>query len=1078
MRKLITYFIRYEVAVNVIILAFIVLGIAGAKQFKSSFFPLQDPEIININIAYPGAAPQEIEEGIVLKVEDNLKGLIGIERVTSVSRENGGSITVEIETGRDIDVLLAEVKNALDRVPNLPTGMEPLVVAKRENVRRTIEFAISGQDVGLAALKEIGRQVENDLRRIDGISQISVSGYPDQEIEIAVREADLLAYGLSFSEVSSAVARANILSTGGNIKTQAEDYLIRANNRAYYGVALNGLIVRSKNDGSLVRLQDVAEVRDRFSESPNATYFNGNKAVLIEITNTNNEDLISTSTKVKEYIAQYNETHDGVQLDVISDAAVTLEQRTELLLENGAMGIVLVLFFLSLFLNTRLAFWVAFGLPISFLGMFIFANQFGVTINVMRLFGMIIVIGILVDDGIVISENIYQQYERGKSRVQAAIDGTIEVIPPILSAIITTILAFSTFLFLDGRIGAFFGEVSVVVILTLTVSLVEALIILPAHMAHSKALVKAEQKEVKKTIFTRIFLKLREFNRYGDRFMGYLRDRIYTPVLSFALRQRFIAFSIFLALLIVTIGSVRGGIIRGAFFPMIASDQVQINLLMPEGTNPMITDSIISRIEAAAWEVNERYTAKQTGGYQVVQNIIKNVGPGNNKASLDINLLPGEQRDFGAPEINNAIREATGPVYGVERLTFGSGGNFGGSPVSVSLLGANTAELKAAKEELLENLLQNPLLVDVADTDPEGIKEINIELNESAYALGLTLQDVMSQVRAGFFGLQAQRFQRGQDEIRVWVRYDRSNRESIKNLEQMRLITPGGARVPFGEIAHYSISRGEESISHLNGLREIQLTADLKNPKGSATDILLDLRNNIMPEILSKYPSVSVSYEGQNREANKLTRSAKTVVPIIILLIYMTIAFTFRSYSQPLLLLFMIPFSFIAVAWGHWIHDLPINILSALGIIALIGIMVNDGLVLIGKFNSYLREGLSLNQALTKAGRMRFRAIFLTSLTTIAGIAPLLLEKSRQAQFLIPMAISIAYGIAIATVLTLIMLPILLSFTNDLKRRVHWLIYGELLPSERFERVIKEKEFDGQWSEEDLSVKQETEDEA
>ncbi len=1078
MRKLITYFIRYEVAVNVIILAFIVLGIAGAKQLKSSFFPLQDPEIININIAYPGAAPQEIEEGIVLKIEDNLKGLIGIDRVTSVSRENGGSITVEIETGRDIDVLLAEVKNAVDRVPNFPTGMEPLVVAKRENVRRTIEFAISGQDVELSALKEIGRQIENDLRRIDGISQIAVSGYPEQEIEIAVREADLLAYGLSFTEVASAVARANILSTGGNIKTLAEDYLIRANNRAYYGVALNGLIVRSKNDGSSVRLQDVAEVRDRFSESPNATYFNGNKAVIIEITNTNNEDLISTSTKVKDYIEQYNQTHSGVQLDVISDAAVTLEQRTELLLENGAMGIFLVLFFLSLFLNTRLAFWVAFGLPISFLGMFVFANQFGVTINVLSLFGMIIVIGILVDDGIVISENIYQQYERGKSRIQAAIDGTMEVIPPILSAIITTVLAFSTFLFLDGRIGAFFGEVSIIVILTLTVSLIEALIILPAHIAHSKALVKTQPTEAKKSILGRVFLKLRELNRYGDRFMSYLRDKLYAPVLAFALRQRFITFSIFLALLIITIGSVRGGIIRGAFFPMIASDQVQINLLMPEGTNPMITDSIISRIEAAAWEVNERYTAKQTGGLQVVQNIIKNVGPGNNKASLDINLLPGEQRDFGAPEINNAIREATGPVYGVERLTFGSGGNFGGSPVSVSLLGANTAELKSAKDELLEIMLQNPLLVDVADTDPEGIKEINIQLNESAYALGLTLQDVMSQVRAGFFGLQAQRFQRGQDEIRVWVRYDRSNRESINDLDQMRLITPSGSRVPFGEIANYSIRRGDESISHLNGLREIQLTADLKNPKGSATDILLDLQDNIMPSILSKYPSVSVSYEGQNREANKLTRSAQTVVPIIILLIYMTIAFTFRSYSQPLLLLFMIPFSFIAVAWGHWIHDLPINILSALGIIALIGIMVNDGLVLIGKFNSYLRDGLSLNQALTKAGRLRFRAIFLTSLTTIAGIAPLLLEKSRQAQFLIPMAISIAYGIAIATVLTLIMLPILLSFTNDIKRRVHWLIHGELLPSERFERVIKEREFVDQWSQEPASVNQIKEDEA
>ena len=1059
MRKLITYFIKYEVAVNVVILAFLVLGIAGIFQLKSSFFPLQDPEIITINIAYPGAAPQEIEEGIVLKVEDNLKGLIGIDRVTSVSRENGGSITVEIETGRDIDVLLAEVKNAVDRVPNFPTGMEPLVVAKQENVRRTIEFSISGENIELSALKQIGRQIENDLRRIDGISQINVSGYPEEEIEIAVQEHDLLAYNMTFSEVANAVTRANLLTTGGNIKTDAEDYLIRANNRSYYGIELNNLVVRSNSDGTVVRLSDVAQVRDRFSESPNATYYNGNVAVVINITNTNNEDLIGTSVKVRAYIEDFNQAHSGVVLHVINDAAVTLEQRTDLLLENGAVGIMLVLFFLSFFLNTRLAFWVAFGLPISFLGMFIFAAYFGVTINVLSLFGMIIVIGILVDDGIVISENIYQHYERGKPRIQAAIDGTMEVLPPIISAVITTILAFSTFLFLDGTIGSFFGEVSVVVILTLAVSLIEALIILPAHIAHSKALLKEAPPEERRGFFARLFMTLRGFNKVGDRIMVYLRDRLYSPLLRFALKQRFITFSILVALMIITVGALRGGVIRGAFFPMIASDQVRIDLLMPEGTNPSITESLISQIETAAQMVNTEFTARQTGQKDVIQNIIKQVGPGNNKASLSVNLLPGEERDFSSPEITNAIREAVGPIYGVERLTYGSGGNFGGSPVSISLLGSNTKELKSAKDELMAELTQNTLLADVADTDPEGIKEINVVLNETAYALGFTLQEVMRQVRSGFFGLQAQRFQRGQDEIRVWVRYDRINRESIANLDQMRLVSPSGARVPFGEIASYTISRGDESISHLDGLREIQISADLKNPKGSATEILADIKTDIMPGILSKYPTVTASFEGQNREANKLTNSAKTVVPIIILLIYMTIAFTFRSYSQPLLLLVMIPFSFIAVAWGHWIHDFPINILSALGIIALIGIMVNDGLVLIGKFNSYLREGIKFEEALYKAGRSRFRAIFLTSLTTIAGISPLLIEKSRQAQFLIPMAISIAYGIAIATVLTLIILPILLSVTNELKMRIHWLIYNELKPREYFERAIKEGAF-------------------
>tara|TARA_R110002096_G_scaffold17522_7_gene60627 strand:- start:2043 stop:5237 length:3195 start_codon:yes stop_codon:yes gene_type:complete len=1058
MRRLIAYFIKYGVAVNVVLIGFLLFGVFGILQLKSSYLPLQDAKNISINIAYPGAAPQEIEEGIILKIEDNLKGLKGIDRTTSTARENGGSIAIEIERGEDINVLLAEIKNAVDRVPNFPTGMEPLVVAKQESYRQTIIFAINGEHVNLKTLKTIGRQVENDIRAIEGISQINVSGYPDEEIEIAVRENDLLAYNLTFTEVAAAVSQANILSTGGNIKTEAEDYLIRANNRSYYGIELNNLTVRAKEDGTIVTLQDVATIRDQFSETPNASYFNGNPSVNIEITNTNNEDLLGTAESVNNYIEGFNQKNTGVRIDVVSDNSINLRDRTRLLLENGAMGILLVLIFLSLFLNTRLAFWVALGLPVSFLGMFIFAAYFGITINLVSLFGMIIVVGILVDDGIVISENIYQHYEKGKPRIQAAIDGTIEVLPPIISAILTTILAFSTFLFLDGRIGDIFGEVSLIVILTLVVSLFEALVILPAHIAHSRALEKIKPKtEVKKRGIDKIFLKLRKFNEYGDRFMRYLRDNLYSPILKFALRQRFLTFSIFLGIMILTLGAYQGGIIRSAFFPNLDSDSVSVNLLMPEGANPKITDSIISMVEDASWRVNKTFTKRQTDNKQVVQNIIKNVGPGNNKASLTVNLLRGEERDFSAQEITNAIRKEVGEVYGVELLTLGSGRNFGGTPVSVSLLGYNTAELKAATAELRTILENNSLLADITDTDPEGIKEINIELKESAYALGLNLRDVMTQIRSGFFGLQAQRFQRGQDEIRVWVRYDRSNRESINDLDDMRIITPNGLRVPFGEIATYKIKRGEESIRHLEGRREIQVNADLADTKASPTEIIADIKNNIMPDILSKYSSITVSYEGQNREANKLSRSANKTIPIVIFLIYVVIAFTFRSYSQPFLLILMIPFSFIAVGWGHFLHDFPINISSMLGIIALIGIMVNDGLVLIGKFNSFLREGLSFDDALYEAGKNRFRAIFLTSLTTIAGIAPLLLEKSRAAQFLQPMAISIAYGIGMATILTLILLPILLSATNSAKVTIKWLITGKKVTKEEVERAIKEQ---------------------
>jgi multidrug efflux pump subunit AcrB len=704
----------------------------------------------------------------------------------------------------------------------------------------------------------------------------------------------------------------------------------------------------------------------------------------------------------------------------------------------------LVLLFLALFLKPRLAFWVAVGLPISFFGMFMFADLFDITINIVSLFGMIIVIGILVDDGIVIAENIYHHFELGKSRIKAAIDGTMEVISPITSAIVTTILAFSTFFFLEGRIGEFFGEVAIVVILTLTISLVEALIILPSHMAHSKALTKEQ-----KTYW---------FNRYADQFISYIRDRIYAPYLAFFLKHKFLGLAIPIMFLVITFGAIAGGMIRVTFFPTIASDEVSITLKMPQGTNEAITDSLTRRIEEATWAVNEDFKKKQTDNKDVIQNIVKRIGPGTANSSITVYLLPGEERDFPSYVISTAINDKVGPLYGVETLEFGSGSTFGGKPVSVSLMSNNIEELKGAKEILKEKFKSNPQLKDIADNDPLGIKEIEISLKENAYALGFTLNDVISQVRSGFFGFQAQRFQRRRDEIRVWVRYDREARSSIKNLDDMRLVSPTGQRVPLTEIAEYSIERGEISINHLDGRREINVSADLKDPRNSsATDIMAEVRDEIMPEIQAQFPTVIAGFEGQNREANRTTSSAAKVLPVIIFLMFMIIAFTFRSISQPLLLLLMIPFSLIGVAWGHWLHNYPLNISSFLGIIALVGIVVNDGLVLIEKFNGFLREGLKFDEAILAAGKSRFRAIFLTSLTTIAGLSPLILEKSRQAQFLIPMAISIAYGIALATLLTLLMLPVLLAIGNSTKYYWNWLIHGKKPKREELERAIIEQ---------------------
>ena len=1044
MKKLISYFIKYPVSVNIIIIAFVVLGWLGYSNLSSSFFPLTKSKLISISVAYPGASPLEMEEGVVLKIEDNLKGVVGVERITSTSKENSASIRVEIIKGYDINVVLADVKNAVDKVPNFPTGMEPPVVAKIEKIRETISFVVTGKQISLKALKDFARSIENDLRRMDGVSQVNLSGFPAEEIEIAVSETSLRAYNLTFKDVADAVAKNNVLTTGGTVKTVAEEYLIRANNRSYYGNDLNSLVVRADVSGKMIRLKDIANVADRWNESPNRNYYNGDLSVRIQVNNTNSEDLLQTAEKVNLYIKEFNETHDNVHLVVARDSSITLIERTKLLFKNAWQGMLLVLLFLSLFLRPRLAFWVAAGLPVAFFGMFMLAGYFNVTINVLSLFGMIIVIGILVDDGIVISENIYHHYEKGKNPIRAAIDGTIEVVPPIISAITTTILAFSVFFFLDGDLGEYFSEVATIVALTLVVSLVEALIILPAHVAHSKALDRNEKVNI--------------INKHAEKVMDYMRDNLYGPALKFVIKNKVLGLTIPVALFIITLGAFKGSVIRGTFFPQIASDRVKVSLTMPQGTNEMITDSIISDIEDKIWLANEKLSKRQTGNLSVIENVLKKVGPGTSTASLNVNLLPGEQRDLDAISITNIFRKAVGEVYGVESLVFGSGGRFGGSPVSISLLSNNIEELKSAKDELKNSFTRNPVLKDISDNDPQGIKEIKIKLKDKAYLLGLSYQSIMSQVRSGFFGYQIQRFQRGQDEIKIWVRYNKEERSSIKNLDNMRIATSTGSKVAFSEIATYEIERGEILINHLNGLREIKIDADLKDAKTSASDVLADIKETVMVDLLEKYPNVTALYEGQNREASKVMGSVPVVGGIILLLIYIVIVFTFRSYGQPFMLLLMVPFSFVGVGWGHFIHDFPVNILSMLGIIALIGIMVNDGLVLISKFNSYLKEGMHFDEALFQAGKSRFRAIFLTTITTVAGLTPLIFETSRQAQFLIPMAISIAYGIIIATFLTLLTLPILLSVSNASKVYIKWFFTGVKPTKESVERAIKELE--------------------
>ena len=1060
MRRIITYFVNYPKAINILVLFFIVFGTAGTLALKSSFYPLIDPKFIEISAILPGASPEEVEEGIVMKIEENLKGIEGVDRYYSASRENIGYILVETLEDSDVDNVLVDVKNAVDKVPSFPVNLEPIVVKKMEQQEPTFIFSLTAENVGLSSLKNISKKIEVDLRNLNGISQISTSGFSDNEIEISVNEKLLSKYNLTFYEILDAVQKSNIIVSGGTIKTNKERFLIRSNNKNYYSNELNDIVVKSFPSGNNLKLGDVANVYEKFSDDePQLKFIDNKSSVIMTVLSTKNEDLLESADKIRLYIEDFNKKNKNIQLIKLKDYSEVLRQRTNLLLENGGLGILLVLGLLSLFLNTRLAFWVAFGLPISFLGMLIFAGNFNITINIMSLFGMIVVIGILVDDAIVIAENIYKHFESGKSAADSAVDGTLEVLPAIVSAIITTIISFATLLLLAGDVGNFFGEVAMIVIITLLVSLVEALIILPSHLAHSNALQR--KKEDKDGILFTFFSTMKKLNQKGYRVMDWLRDKIYTPMLKFGLEYRFLSLSGFIAALMLTVSSVFGGVIPMTFFPTIASDFVTVDLKMPMGTSTKVTDSIINVIEKnaiiAGNELEEKYMKDDER--RLIQNIQKNIGnyadnlemvagvgniEGSSVASLEIYMLDSEERtqDIKSSMLASLIREKTGTIAGAEKFIINDGANFGGSPVAISLLSNNKSDLKNAKDDLIENLKSNPILVDIAHNDPQGLKEIDIKLKENAYSLGLNFQAVMTQVRSAFFGLEAQRIQRGNEDIKLWIRYDESSRSEIKNLDNMKIVTPSGRKVFLKEIANFSINRGDVAINHLDGKREIKITANLIDPNQSASDAVFGIQQNIIPIIEEKYPTIETSFEGQYREANKTIQSSKVVFPLALFLIFCVIGFTFRTYSQPFLLLLLIPFSLTTVAWGHLFHGFPVNVISLLGVIALVGILVNDGLVLISKFNSNLRSGKSYDESLFGAGKERFRAIFLTSITTMAGLAPIIFEKSFQAQLLKPMAISIAYGIGYATFLTLILLPILLSLTNTFKLNFIWLRSG------------------------------------
>ncbi len=1050
MKKLIAYFIKFPLAVNLVLVMVFLFGVIALMSLQKNFFPNVPTRYIYVDIVYPGASPEEVEEGAILKIEENVKGLEGMERITSVSAENYGTVTIEMLLGTDMDEALTRVKNEVEKISSFPADIESVVTYKHDNTNFAINYAITAQEgksVSLKYIKTVARDMEKDLLRMDGISKIEISGYPDEEIAILLDEEAMESYQMTFSEIANAVAASNLIMTGGSIKDGEEEFYIRVRNKKYWSEGLENTVVRNSSKGGIVYLKDIAKIKDQWEDSPSEIKFNDKQAVVITINTTFEEDIITASEKLNEYLDDFNDNQDVLQAEIIRDQSDTLNQRIELLMDNGLLGIILVLVFLSLFLNPRIAFWVAVGIPFSMLGMFVIIPATSVTINMLSLFGLILVLGILVDDAIVVGENVYRHWQMGKSPVRAAVDGTLEVTAAVVSGVLTTMTAFSAFLFLDGKMGEMFSEVSVIVIIILLVSLFEGLFVLPAHMAHSKALKKGSDK------------KWIKYMRWSEQLMVWMRDKFYRPILSYFIKHRGITLAIFTALFILSIGMIANKVVTVTFFPEVDGDYFTVTLTMPSGTEEAVTQKHLDRISKGIWDVNEEMKGLQPDNQNIIKILYEAFQGSGNSAIIGVTLLDAEVRNSTTAEVIEKIREKVGEIPGAETFEI-VGFNPFGKALSLSLVGDDNDVLQAAKEELKIALKNMPELSDVSDNSPVGSREFELTLKPKAYHLGITLQQVISQVRQAFYGNEVQRLQRGEDEVRVWVKYDIENRRSLGQLENMKIRLSNEASYPLSELVSFKMVNGVTNIRHLQFDRDVIIEANQSDPYSSLPEIMQKINKEILPPVFEKYQGVGVSYDGQQRETNKVASSATVVIPVVLLLMFAMVILTLRSVSQSILVYSMIPLAFFGVVMGHWIHGMAISLMSAMGMIALVGVMINDGLVMINALNINLKEGMAYKDALLNACVSRFRPIILTTLTTVAGMAPMVLETSLQAQFLIPVALSLAYGMIMATTTTLFLLPVMLLIVNNLKVNFQKYIMRRTVTAEQVESAIREMKFD------------------
>ncbi len=1048
MKKLLSLFIKFPFYSNVIIAVILIAGVTSMLSLKKSFFPEIASRDITISVAYPGASPKEMEEGITVRIEEALRGIVGIKEVNSTSSENFANVRVTTTGEYDIDETLTEVKNAVDGISSMPVGAERPIIRKQRSVTMAMFLGLSG-DVDLLTLKKYADEIENDLYASGVMSQISVTGYPRLELSVEVSEENLNRYNLSFDEIQRAVSNNNRDVSGGQIKSKEEEMLIRIRSRSTKPSDIEQIILRANKDGSNLRIMDVAKVHLQFEDVSTSSRMNGKTSISFNVQKLPEEDLQKISEFCNNYVEEFNQKHKDVTLYITYDFLEMLGARLSLLYKNGGVGLLLILISLGLFLSFRLSLWVAWGIPASFFSMFVIAAQFGVTINMISLFGMILVVGILVDDGIVIAENIYAHFEKGKSAKRAALDGTMEVLPAVFTSVSTTIVAFIPLMMITNGRMQFLYEMAFVVIFSLLFSLLEAFFVLPAHLG-SKHILRAKQRE-------NVGKKIRNTM---DKVLMLMRDRFYGKLLRFVIKWKYVFATLPIAFILITVGLIKGEVIKVTYFPQIPFDQFNVNLAFKPGIGEQKTLEYLERFDKAIWDVNDDLKKQKKDTADFVNFTFVNTGSafngqenGSHAGSIMVLLRDLEDTDVSSFEIVQRVRNKIGEIPEAEKFTV-AGRNTFGTPVSVSLLGKNLEELNKAKDELMDRMNKISAINNITENNAVGKQEVLLKLKPKAYFLGLNQASLTNQVRQGFFGGQAQRLQQGKDELRIWVRYPKSDRLTLGQLENMKIRTAAG-EFPLSELADYNIERGPVSIKRFNGSREIRISADMVNPLDAVPPIMEEINTKILPAILAKYPSVRTEAQGQARDSQESMAELQKNFMISFLIIIFMIMIHFKSVTQGSIVLMMIPLAWLGSIWGHGIEGLQNSTLSLWGMVALSGVIINDAVVFLSKYNSLLLEGFKVKEAVYRAGLARFRAIVLTTITTTVGLYPIILETSFQAQFLRPMAVALAYGVFVGTAFILILFPVLILVLNDFKRWIQWIFFGgEMKEPEEVEKAI------------------------